>query len=362
MSLQARMLEALKRLLPEDEMAQEYDHTWKEWEVPQGEPIPSLRARAKKVPVTVGWPTPDTGRDEALATWQARLERMRERHPDKGGMGSTGPLHIAAQLAGWPTPMAGSPATEDYNAAGNTDSSRRTEAVLVGWGTPRVTTNGGNGSLDRSTDGKARLEDQVQGAILAGWPTCKSSDADKGIRTAEGAEAEFERKGTGADLPTPASAVSPEATTPLVPLGGWGTPTSQDSRHASFSASQQQRDPNVLSNQAFVADLSGWGTPRGVDAKDGACMDANTPTNGYLSRQAVRLPGEGFGATVSPSSAGTGKPVASRGSLNPAFSLWLMSYPMAWMACGMLASIAFRSRPKKSKAASRSSRGRATRS
>lgn len=32
--------------------------------------------------------------------------------------------------------MAGNPATEEYNAAGNTDSSRRTvELLLVGWPT-----------------------------------------------------------------------------------------------------------------------------------------------------------------------------------------------------------------------------------
>jgi hypothetical protein len=40
-----------------------------------------------------------------------------------------------ARAAGWPTPMAGSPGTEDYNPAGNTDSSRRTVA-LAGWPTP----------------------------------------------------------------------------------------------------------------------------------------------------------------------------------------------------------------------------------
>ena len=34
-------------------------------------------------------------------------------------------------LARWPTPMAGSPATDRYNAAGNTDASRRTVALLA---------------------------------------------------------------------------------------------------------------------------------------------------------------------------------------------------------------------------------------
>lgn len=39
---------------------------------------------------------------------------------------------LAAQLAAWPTAMAGSPATEDYNEAGNTDSSRKTVAMVGG--------------------------------------------------------------------------------------------------------------------------------------------------------------------------------------------------------------------------------------
>jgi hypothetical protein len=51
------------------------------------------------------------------------------------------PLSAEATLAGWPTPMAGSPATETYNEAGNTDSSRKTVA-LAAWPTP-CTPNGG---------------------------------------------------------------------------------------------------------------------------------------------------------------------------------------------------------------------------
>lgn len=43
-------------------------------------------------------------------------------------------LKQAVQLAGWPTPMAGTPAQNGNNAAGNTDSSRKTVA-LAGWPT-----------------------------------------------------------------------------------------------------------------------------------------------------------------------------------------------------------------------------------
>ena len=46
-------------------------------------------------------------------------------------------LAVVAQLAGWSTPMAGSPGTEDYNPAGNTDSSRKT-VELASWPTPNT--------------------------------------------------------------------------------------------------------------------------------------------------------------------------------------------------------------------------------
>lgn len=51
-------------------------------------------------------------------------------------------------LAGWPTPMAGSKATEEYNEAGNTDSSRKT-VELVDW-MPKWGTAGGPARLTAS--------------------------------------------------------------------------------------------------------------------------------------------------------------------------------------------------------------------
>jgi hypothetical protein len=71
-----------------------------------------------------GWPTPTT-RD-----WK-----------DGGNPDANVPLNAllgrVAWLAGWPTPMAGTPAQKGYNEAGNTDSSRKT-VELAGWGTPSV--------------------------------------------------------------------------------------------------------------------------------------------------------------------------------------------------------------------------------
>lgn len=88
-----------------------YSMTWSEQVTPAGRAYFRLAASVPRTSASAftGWPTPDTGRHESLETFTARHERMRLRHPEKGGMGATGGLHIAVQLAGWPTPMAGNP-------------------------------------------------------------------------------------------------------------------------------------------------------------------------------------------------------------------------------------------------------------
>src|SRR5258708_3482297 len=80
-----------------------------------------------------------------LAAWPTASSRDWK---DTPGMAETGTnpegthrtrldqLPRVAQLATWPTPMAGSPATESYNEAGNTDSGRKTVALVSGWVSP----------------------------------------------------------------------------------------------------------------------------------------------------------------------------------------------------------------------------------
>ena len=101
-----------------------------------------------------------------------------------------------SDFGGWPTPMAGSPATETYNAAGNNDSSRRTVA------------------------------------LVAGWPTPKQSDSDKGVRTMRGAQKELERKGSGSDLPTLAASA-------------WATPQASDGHGSGINQHTHSLDKQV---------------------------------------------------------------------------------------------------------------------
>jgi len=98
----------------------------------------------------------------------------------------------------WPTPMAGSPGTENYNPAGNTDYSRKV-------------------------------------VELASWPSPTASLADKGVRSTEGRILEAMRK-RGPDL----AAVSC--------LASWATPTTRDHKDTGdLSRSMVRKDGKVRS-------------------------------------------------------------------------------------------------------------------
>jgi hypothetical protein len=79
---------------------------------------------------------------------------MRNRGPDLG---------VMASLAGWPTPMAGTPAQNGNNAAGNNDSSRKTVA-LCGWPTPKSCD--GRGAIYEQTEDCRRSELRIAAALI----------------------------------------------------------------------------------------------------------------------------------------------------------------------------------------------------
>lgn len=105
-----------------------YSLTWKPWVTPAGRTLVRQRGSVRRTCETdrSGWVTPTT-RDHKDTPGMVALRDGKERNDQ---------LPRQAYLCGWPTPMAGTPAQNGNNAAGNTDSSRKTVAVLTGWPTP----------------------------------------------------------------------------------------------------------------------------------------------------------------------------------------------------------------------------------
>jgi hypothetical protein len=111
-----------------------------------------------------GWPT--TTRDWKDSTGMA-TEGV---NPDGSIRNRLDRVGLVAALAGWPTSMAGTPAQNGNNEAGNNDSSRKTVA-LAGWPTPNTPSGGRSVSPDkmditgRTLDGRkhtASLEHAVK--------------------------------------------------------------------------------------------------------------------------------------------------------------------------------------------------------
>jgi len=154
---------------------------WKVRYTPSGRPIFAVRASGLRTSDRdcTSWPTPrsmDGEIAESLETWEVRRDKKAEQkinlhkplsivaqmttwrspsasdgeggvmeiRPDTAGKYKLRDEAELANLGAWPSPMAGTPAQNGYNEAGNTDSSRKTVELvagsdLAGWMTPAVT-------------------------------------------------------------------------------------------------------------------------------------------------------------------------------------------------------------------------------
>ena len=183
--------------------------------------------------------------------------------------------------------MAGSPATSEYNEAGNTCNGLRT-VELCGWATP--SSQGSAGEISEDLEMKGR---------------------------------KFVNSKTGRVLQT-------NLATDVKMLVGWATPRASDPKTGSDYT--ENMTGKSLSMDASLC--GGWPTPRAEDSEQTGAHGGRADT----LNSASKLAASGPTASGSPASTeGTGGSRRNdRMRLNPFFSGWLMGFPRAWTFAGLI--------------------------
>ena len=124
-------------------------------------------------------------------------------------------LNEAAQLAGWPTPIANDSVLRTVHVNGQ-ESKLSIAAQLAGWPTPDAGAFAVGADLETHLKRVEKLKaKKINGngaglplgivSQMAGWATPRAADGSKNVRTQEGAMKEAARKGGNNDLGTTAS-------------------------------------------------------------------------------------------------------------------------------------------------------------
>ena len=208
--------------------------TWKDRATPSGRSICALRASGRRTSDSdcsssqTGWPTTTT----QDYTDRGYAYKRGKEHPNEFALHLPGAARYCAGLdhkghpvAGWPASMAGTPAQKGYNEAGNTDSSRKTVALVGSWATPTTRDHKDGACQEQLEAGTVPVNALLgrQALLTTNWPTPGAKDGSKSVRSQRGAEAEAERRGWNNDLNT--AALSTVSGTPPT-----GSPASTEKR------------------------------------------------------------------------------------------------------------------------------------
>lgn len=175
--------------------------------------------------------------------------------------------------------------------------------AFTGWRTPNTVDSAG-GTRSPGSPGQVQLCHQ---AHLAAWATTTAGDSKR-----------------GASRRTDYDAPQSQLTTQIRALASWPTTTTTD---AVRMPGENFTTPNITLNHA-ASYLAGWPTAAARDYRS-ANLKSFEERGGGAKGEQLNNAVVHFGPVLSGSSAPTGK----RAQLNPAFSLWLMGFQIAWALC-----------------------------
>ena len=177
-----------------------------------------------------------------------------------------------------------------------------------------------------------RIKETVSSLERSNWPTPRSSDGEKNVRTLEGSLSEIRRKGGPQDVAQAAA------------IAAWPTPTTRD--HKDGKECQNVPTNSLLGREVWRA---AWPSPT-ANSNDRSAAPENALTTHRQDGSKIQQRLQDFAAITQPIRitasgqmlTGSDAGMESSGQLNPAHSRWLMGFPPEWDDCAVTAMQSYR--------------------